>query len=287
MNEEKKNVKKEKEVNYGVKDIAMIENPQTYSTFGKMVDSNKRTAPSFGFGTSTRKTREKVFTSKKLSKTQFLGKKGPGPIYNPVYVPKKNDPAYSFGNDVRGRDYQAKYDHYRIVDKYSDVVKADLYRKPSEPSYKFRAGRRFGSQKPSETPGPIYEHNGLLKENYPQFSFGYAKPQEHDSVLTRTTATPANVGPGKYEDNYKVLSHVKNNSKVSFTKSARLSLCGPRNYRNETYETYSSINKQSRTKMINSNGGTFGKSKKSIGMGISKRDMATQPVRLKLAHAHY
>lgn len=142
MNDEKKNVKKIKEVNYGVKDMAIIENPQTYSTFGKIADSQKTTAPSFGFGTSTRKTREKVFTSKKLSKTQFIGKEGPGPIYTPHFIPKKNDPAYSFGNDVRGRDYQPKYDHYRIADKYSDVVKADLYRKKSQPSYKFRAGRR-------------------------------------------------------------------------------------------------------------------------------------------------
>lgn len=105
--------------------------------------------------------------------------------------------------------------------------------------------------------------------------------------MTKTTATPANVGPGKYEDNYKTLSHVKHSTKVSFTKSARQSLCGPRNYRNETYETYSSINLQNRSKMLNSNGGTFGKSKKNIGMTISKRDMAMQPVRLNLAHAHY
>ena len=62
-----------------------------------MINSNKQTAPKYGFGTADRKKQAKVFQSKELSKTAFIGnfkilflgdfkiqigKTGPGPNYN-------------------------------------------------------------------------------------------------------------------------------------------------------------------------------------------------------------
>jgi hypothetical protein len=45
-----------------------------YSSIGKMQLSTKKTKPVYGFGTSNRVQSAKVFQSKELSKTQYLGK---------------------------------------------------------------------------------------------------------------------------------------------------------------------------------------------------------------------
>ena len=139
---EKENIPKV--VNYTSQDIILLENQQVYSSIGKMVNSTKVTEPMHGFGTSTRAKMDKVFTTKQLSKTQFMGKVGPGPIYNPkteICAPKA--PEYSFGTDIRNSlNIKEKYDHYRILDKYSDPNAADLKRRPEVKSCKFRAGKR-------------------------------------------------------------------------------------------------------------------------------------------------
>lgn len=139
---EKENISKE--VNYAFKDIAVLENPQVYSSLGKMANSTKRTEPMHGFGTSTRNNMDKIFTSKQLLKTQFLGKTGPGPIYNPTIDSCKDKaPEWSFGTDIRNSlNIKEKYDHYRILDKFSDPNAADLKRRPNPKACKFRAGNR-------------------------------------------------------------------------------------------------------------------------------------------------
>lgn len=145
-NQNKKNGKKQKEVNYTAQDLHVIENPHTYSTFGKMVESTKKNAPKYGFEKSTRNNKEKVFVTKQLSKIHFLGKTGPGPIYNPDFISTLNrDPAFSFGTGIRDTTaLKEPFDHFSIVDKYSDVNKADLSRRPNPKSFKFRAGNRVG-----------------------------------------------------------------------------------------------------------------------------------------------
>lgn len=146
MEEPQKNEKKSiaKPVNFTATDTLIIENPQTYSSIGKMIDSKKKTEPIYGFGTSDRKKADKVFTTKQLSKIQFLGKTGPGPVYSPnIEVCKKKMPEYSFGTDIRNAlNIKEKYDHYRIVDKYSDPNAADLKRRPESKGVKFRVGNR-------------------------------------------------------------------------------------------------------------------------------------------------
>ena len=58
---------------YSYFDLLQFESPNKYSGFGKMVISNKASAPKYGFGTADRQKQAKVFQSKALSKT-FVGK---------------------------------------------------------------------------------------------------------------------------------------------------------------------------------------------------------------------
>lgn len=136
--------KENKSAQFTVKDVVILENPQIYSSLGRMINSNKRTEPAYGFGTSNRQKTEKVFATKQLSKAQFLGKTGPGPVYTPAFEKcKPAAPQYSFGNDARNTlDIKAKYDHYGIVDKYSDVNTADMKRRVESTGTKFRSTRR-------------------------------------------------------------------------------------------------------------------------------------------------
>lgn len=59
---------------YTQRDLLEFETPDMYSSIGKMKLSQKPSAPSHGFGTSTRQKQQKVFHSQELSKTQFIGK---------------------------------------------------------------------------------------------------------------------------------------------------------------------------------------------------------------------
>jgi len=54
-------------------DLLEFQPPNMYSSLGKMQLSHKPTAPIYGFGTSDRKQQAKVFRSKELSTTQFVG----------------------------------------------------------------------------------------------------------------------------------------------------------------------------------------------------------------------
>lgn len=50
-----------KKRSYSYYDIIRMESKQIYSSIGEMIDSKKPTAPKYGFGTSDRKNRKKVF----------------------------------------------------------------------------------------------------------------------------------------------------------------------------------------------------------------------------------
>jgi hypothetical protein len=50
-----------KKRSYSYYDIVKMESKQIYSSIGEMIDSKKPTAPCYGFGTSDRKMRKKMF----------------------------------------------------------------------------------------------------------------------------------------------------------------------------------------------------------------------------------
>ena len=58
---------------YSYKDLIKFQSTEIYSSIGKMKDSTKLSAPTYGFGTADRKKQAKVFTSKELCKSQFVG----------------------------------------------------------------------------------------------------------------------------------------------------------------------------------------------------------------------
>lgn len=58
---------------YTYRDLIQFENPQAYSSIGKMLLSIRATEPAYSFGSASRDKQQKVFQSKEMSKTQYLG----------------------------------------------------------------------------------------------------------------------------------------------------------------------------------------------------------------------
>jgi len=59
---------------YTQKDLLEFQPSNMYSSIGRMIVSHMSSAPSHGFGTADRKKAAKVFQSKELSTTQFVGR---------------------------------------------------------------------------------------------------------------------------------------------------------------------------------------------------------------------
>lgn len=59
---------------YNYLDLLQFESKEKYSSIGRMIDSTKPSAAKYGFGTADRQKQAKVFQSKELSKTAFIGK---------------------------------------------------------------------------------------------------------------------------------------------------------------------------------------------------------------------
>ena len=102
--------------NYTYMDLIKFENPQVYSSIGKMLSSDKITMPKYSFGTADRKGQAKVYSNKNMAKTDFAGKYSPGPIYQVAGTDKFTyniDGQTKFGTNPRNTlDTGAKYDHY-------------------------------------------------------------------------------------------------------------------------------------------------------------------------------
>ena len=113
--------KKKKEVKiktYTYKDINNFNSNTNLSAFGKIIDSTKLTNPIYGFGKGTRNQLQKVYQSKKLLKSQFLGKTSPGPNY---IVTDKFDyisnPKWTIGGvSKRSAISRQRYDYYDRFD---------------------------------------------------------------------------------------------------------------------------------------------------------------------------
>ena len=58
---------------YTYQDLLKFQNPDIYSSIGKMKVSTMRTEPSMSFGTASRDKQQKIFQSKELCKSQFIG----------------------------------------------------------------------------------------------------------------------------------------------------------------------------------------------------------------------
>jgi len=120
---------------YNQQDLLQFQNPNMYSSIGRMVLSSMTSAPTVGFGTADRKKQGKIFQSKELSKTQFIGiittfpsfsylylsgKTSPGPNYEVRDSDKfyyLEDPKWSFSKSVRNTlNTGAKHAYYNRQD---------------------------------------------------------------------------------------------------------------------------------------------------------------------------
>jgi len=156
---------------YSYQDLLDFQSLDNYSSIGKMQLSSKVTAPVYGFGTGDRQKQEKIFQSKELCKTQFLGKTSPGPNYEVRHTDKfyyLEDPHWSFGKQVRNTlNTGAKHAYYTRQDVDFDPIAADNGRKWSSGNVKIGLESRFanGTHRFGVTPGPDY--NPSLKPEIP------------------------------------------------------------------------------------------------------------------------
>ena len=140
----------------------------------------------------------------------------------------------------------------------------------------------------SQTPGAIYNPGFNPKHtNAPVYSFGFKREKKGQSALMMPTSTPGNVGPGLYDPDKRSISTQKAEVKVKFNATAKMALEPRKTYVHETYEDYSAIGQQLRSKKTTEGRVKFDKAQKNVSTGVFKQDLATQMPKLNLAHAHY
>lgn len=140
----------------------------------------------------------------------------------------------------------------------------------------------------SDTPGAIYNPNYNPKHtNAPVYSFGFKRENKNQSALTKLTSTPLNVGPGLYDPDKRSLSTQKNEIHVKFSRTGKMSLENTNQYTHETYEQYSSVGTQMRSRKTTEGRCRFDKASKGATIGIFKQDLSMQMPKMNLPHAHY
>lgn len=96
-------------------DLLQFENYEIYSSLGKMYESNRRTAPLYGFGTAERERLHKQFISNDLAKITLVGKNSIGPNYQVTdEFDYKKAPAFSVPKAIRNTlNTGPKYELYK------------------------------------------------------------------------------------------------------------------------------------------------------------------------------
>jgi len=276
---------------YDYRDLHEFQPQNLYSSVGKMQLSQKSSAPCYGFGTSDRKQQAKVFRSKELSSTQFVGKTSPGPNYEVRHTDKyyyKDEPKWSFAKEMRNTlNTGAKHAHYNRQDVDFDPVTADNGRRWKSANTKIGLASRFGddTRAGKGTPGPEYDPG--FKPNLPgqpKYSFGVRREVKGASPIVAMGSTPNQVGPGSYLSQQQGNTSVQGNApKFSFPQDPKMKPTMPSVQKNMTYDTRSSIGAQVSSKKKTMASTTFGKSGRSAPTGTFKSMMSTQPTSIRIA----
>ena len=299
---------------YTQEDLLLMENPQVYSSIGKTLLSTRPSAPQYGFGTSTRAQHLKVFQNKQLVKTQFVGKTGPGPVYNvhdKVQYPKA--PSWGFGTGRRTSPNPSTTQHLNtstpqppnssasqllnagrsLENPFADPLSAEQFRRRSAPRTAFGRATRFATEaKPALEPQPgelIISVLGSLGGKFPStplFSFGFRRETKGRSALTRPTSTPISVGPATYDPSISTLSTHLTAPRIGFPKRAKLTPLSQQ-LSNQTFEVYSSIGHQLRSAKITMPAVGVGKGSRANPPNRFKADLINAPESLRLPHAAY
>jgi hypothetical protein len=274
---------------YSYDDLLQFQNHQLYSSIGKMTNSKKPTAPSYGFGTADRKKQAKVFQSKELCKTQFHSTASPGPNYEVRHTDKfyyEDQPTWSFGKDIRNTlNTGAKHAYYNRQDVDFDPMGADITRRWHLGAVKIGLESRF-SDAPSKTKGtPGPEYDPCFKPDAvapPKYSMGVRRTIKGESVLVLPVSTPYQVGPGSYlRLNQGNTSTMPDHPKVSFTKDPKHKLSATYQ-KNQTYDTRSSMGDQIATQKRSMPIISIGKAKRDNRAGTFRSHMSTQTTRVRI-----
>ncbi|EAS00318.1 sperm-tail PG-rich repeat protein (macronuclear) [Tetrahymena thermophila SB210] len=271
-------------------DLLKFENPEIYSSFGKMRLSHKTTAPKYGFGTADRNKQAKVFQNKELAKTNFAGKSSPGPAYDvrdTDYFTYQKAPKWKIGSEVRNTlNTGSKHDFYLRKDVDFDPLEADIFRRPKAPTVRIGLELRFPNdpKRHKGTPGPQY--NPTLRHeipNPPKFSFGFRREIQGFSPLVANSSTPQLVGPGSYiQKNVPNTSKIRNEPKWSFPNAERFSGFQA-DLSNAHYTKPRAIGTQYDSRKQTLPMFSFGKSTRESKRGTFKDMMSTQEVRIRIS----
>lgn len=275
---------------YTQQDLLQFQNANMYSSIGRMVLSSMTSAPTVGFGTADRKKQAKIFQSKELCKTQFIGKTSPGPNYEVRDSDKYyyiEDPKWSFSKSVRNTlDTGAKHAYYNRQDIDFDPIQADNTRRWKSGNVKIGLESRFNDapKKNKATPGPEYTPG--FKPDLPSpvtFSFGQRREVKGASPLVAMASTPNQVGPGSYfRFDQQNTSLMPDHPKFSFPKDPKHKPANPSVVKNATFDTRSCFGTQVCSHNKNQAVISFKKAKRDVNTGMFKDTMSTQPTRLRI-----
>lgn len=275
---------------FTLKDVVQFENADIYSGFGRMTLSKTVTEPKYGFGKADRNRQQKVYINKALEKFQFAGKTSPGPNFEGTDVfDYDKDPEWIIGQAIRNTlDIKAPYDHYERIDDDSDPIYANNYRKERADTMRMGTDKRFrpSLQEANGVPGPKYQPN--LKPEIPnssKYSFGYRRDVPGYSALEPLISTGAIVGPGTYHRKNPVApntSKQKNEPSHKFPQRIRFLDSSSKIQKNQTYEIYQSVHDQVRSQKVSEPHINFTKAKREAKPGMFKKDMSTQPPKIRI-----
>jgi len=182
--------------------LMKLDNEAAHTSFGKLPLSKEGSAPQFGIPQAKKSDGEKVFLNEELAKTVNACKHSPGPAMYEVREPKnkyKNAPGWGFGTSSRMGESKAKYDFYENDRFLDDPIEADNTRKTKCLAPKIGTEPRFASQTLEKNPGPqYYPGEKPNKKKAPKYSMGLRRNNGNQNGLQNQTATPGNVGPGRY-----------------------------------------------------------------------------------------
>ncbi len=218
-----------------------LDSPNVHTSFGKLPLAGEKSSPGYSFGKSTRKQQDRIFHTEELL-TNY-GKTSPGPKYAVKdNMSFKASPQFSIGNEPRrGFARMPHYDHYDVIDNYSDLLSSADAAKPHHGTIKFGTEAKFSLTKPSDTPGPQYlpPIKGELK-NAPQYTIGVRRRSPTGSMLETQVSTTRIVGPGAYfPEAASFSSNLKNSAKWTMPQADRLGRSPEPATKNETYDTRS------------------------------------------------
>jgi len=250
--------------------------------------SNHPSQPEFSFGTATREKQEKIYQSKELCKSQFIGKTSQGCNYEVRHTDRfyyKNDPNWTFGSAARNTlDTGAKYAYYHRQDIDFDPIVSDNTRKWETGRVKIGLENRFSTSKSTATPGPEYSPGE--KPEYPiqpSYSFGARRCVAGQDPLAPQGSTTKLVGPGSYlKLEERNPSTIKDSPKFSFPQEKKFKGYTSSIQKHETFDTRSAIGAQVSSKNTTLAHVSFTKARKDYPTGIFKDHMSTQPTRVSI-----